>query len=347
MENIEYPKIQPEKITKPLQLLAIWFIGLIFIDGLFILTAIKIENVILEYFLVIASILNVPFFLYLLFKLQTKFRAELQEDSYYSRYLDKSIKSNSNSDLNKRVELRNEMEEQILSIDNKLDGISKKIEMTEIGKDVDEIRDGYEKVLNIISHNLKSSLQGILSGAQLLEHVIQKANAPKEKMIEIIDRIQTNAHINFFTLDNIQFRNNDRISVVDNVQIVKDILYPIIHIYRPIAANRNIRFKLELEKSAIIKCDRNALSTAFYNLIENAVRYSVDSNDIIIQTAIDNNFLKIMIINKSFFGNNKLSQLSPGLGLKTSKQILEKHGGNIEFFMKDDIFKTIIIIPIK
>ncbi len=38
--------------------------------------------------LVIASIINVPLFLMAIFLLQTKFRPELQEDSYYSKYLD-------------------------------------------------------------------------------------------------------------------------------------------------------------------------------------------------------------------------------------------------------------------
>jgi hypothetical protein len=39
--------------------------------------------------LVIATILNVPIFLGAVFLLQTKFRPELQEDSYYSSYLNK------------------------------------------------------------------------------------------------------------------------------------------------------------------------------------------------------------------------------------------------------------------
>jgi hypothetical protein len=38
--------------------------------------------------LVIASIINVPMFLFCLFLLQTKFRPEMQEDTYYSKYLE-------------------------------------------------------------------------------------------------------------------------------------------------------------------------------------------------------------------------------------------------------------------
>ncbi|MCH7423622.1 MULTISPECIES: hypothetical protein [Shewanella] len=80
--------IEAKSITKPIQLLAAWLVGLIFVNGTFLMTAqslISIEW--LAASLVIASIANVPIFLVSLFLLQTKFRAEIQEDHYYSQYL--------------------------------------------------------------------------------------------------------------------------------------------------------------------------------------------------------------------------------------------------------------------
>lgn len=38
--------------------------------------------------LVIASVVNVPLFLICIFLLQTKFRPQMQEDLYYSKYLE-------------------------------------------------------------------------------------------------------------------------------------------------------------------------------------------------------------------------------------------------------------------
>lgn len=82
--------INPERITKPMQLLAAWLIGLIIVDGSFLTAAAKMEAGSWERgALVLAAIVNVPLFLFALFLLQTRFRPELQEDSYYSRYLDK------------------------------------------------------------------------------------------------------------------------------------------------------------------------------------------------------------------------------------------------------------------
>lgn len=81
-------KIQPAAITKPMQLLAAWLVGLLAIDSCFLLSATRfpvgsLESAALTW----AAIVNVPVFLIALFLLQTKFRPELQEDLYYSTYI--------------------------------------------------------------------------------------------------------------------------------------------------------------------------------------------------------------------------------------------------------------------
>jgi len=82
-------RIEPSKVTKPIQLLAAWLVGLVLVNGSFLGTAISITSPEwLRVTLVIASILNVPIFLFCVFLLQTKFRPEMQEDSYYSKYLE-------------------------------------------------------------------------------------------------------------------------------------------------------------------------------------------------------------------------------------------------------------------
>jgi len=65
-------------------------VGLIATNASFLTTAVLMEG---DHWgrnaLIVASIANVPLFLLALFVLQTKFRAELQEDTYYSDYLSK------------------------------------------------------------------------------------------------------------------------------------------------------------------------------------------------------------------------------------------------------------------
>lgn len=83
-------EIVPEKITKPIQLLAAWLIGLIIVDGAFLTAATQLNSPSwASGALIVAAIVNVPLFLTSIFLLlQTKFRPEMQEDVYYSKYLE-------------------------------------------------------------------------------------------------------------------------------------------------------------------------------------------------------------------------------------------------------------------
>lgn len=84
------PEIVPHRITKPIQLLAAWLAGLAIINASF-LTAAGFLHIPtwLPSLLTIAAVVNVPLFIASLFLLQTKFRPEMQEDTYYSQYLER------------------------------------------------------------------------------------------------------------------------------------------------------------------------------------------------------------------------------------------------------------------
>lgn len=111
-------RIEPHKVTKPIQLLAAWLVGLIVTNGIFLSAALNLDASTWERgALVISAIANVPLFLLALFILQTRFRAELQEDTYYSEYLSKKtatvIRIDKNSAQDARLE---ELERQVLRI---------------------------------------------------------------------------------------------------------------------------------------------------------------------------------------------------------------------------------------
>ncbi len=86
--------IKPERITKPIQLLAAWLLGLILINASFLTAASQIHQPgWASGMLLIATVANVPIFLISLFLLQTKFRPEMQEDTFYSKYLERKYNS--------------------------------------------------------------------------------------------------------------------------------------------------------------------------------------------------------------------------------------------------------------
>src|SRR5258707_4174 len=81
-------QIQPHRITKPIQLLAVWMAGLTILVGSLLTGARFLANPQwVPPFLAVSAVALVPVFLGLLFLLQTKFRPQLQEDVYYSEWL--------------------------------------------------------------------------------------------------------------------------------------------------------------------------------------------------------------------------------------------------------------------
>ncbi len=85
---MEKTAIQPTNVTKPIQLLAAWMVGLITVVGMFLHTSVQdglTDN--MRWFLLGASALSVPFFLVSIFLMQTKFRTQMQSDDYYNKSL--------------------------------------------------------------------------------------------------------------------------------------------------------------------------------------------------------------------------------------------------------------------
>src|SRR5690242_3273870 len=82
------PKIEPHKITTPIQLMAVWFAGLVLLEGAFLAGASKITNPPwVAAMLAISAIGFVPLFLIGVFLMQTRFREQLMEDKHYADWL--------------------------------------------------------------------------------------------------------------------------------------------------------------------------------------------------------------------------------------------------------------------
>lgn len=127
-------KIIPEKITRPMQLLAAWLTGLIIVDSSFLIAAAKVESPNwAPGALVIAAIVNVPLFLVCLFLLQTKFRAEMQEDAYYSKYLEQQYTTET-------------LPTETANVENQAKEVVKQI-MKELGPELKERKEPIERII--------------------------------------------------------------------------------------------------------------------------------------------------------------------------------------------------------
>jgi hypothetical protein len=122
--------VKPEKITKPIQLLGAWLAGLFSVNSCFLFAASNMPQGSFESVsLVIAAILNTPLFLLAVFLLQTRFRPELQEDSYYSTYL--------NQKTNEVITVKRS-ETQYIELSNRLNQLENKSSIVYEGENPDK-----------------------------------------------------------------------------------------------------------------------------------------------------------------------------------------------------------------
>lgn len=173
--------IKPEKITKPIQLLAVWLIGLILIESS-LLTAAGVINEPgwLPVFFGISAVSIIPVFLILIFLLQTKYRPQIQEDEYYSKYLDKNTMQfvDVSKKPNLPIELiRKEMYQIVKETQNNLINIKSSVDKGE----------SKERLESLISNSDSkiSELEKIVKYASINLHINKTINSYREIIAEV------------------------------------------------------------------------------------------------------------------------------------------------------------------
>lgn len=142
---------EPSRVTKPIQLLAAWLAGLILVNGSFLGAASAIQQPSwVPGFLVVASIVNVPLFLIFLFFLQTKFRPEMQEDTFYAKYLERKSLETQKTEYVKIEQNYNKFGRIELSETSYVGDIGK---IDDFGIEINDLIDDYEQIVHSLISN--------------------------------------------------------------------------------------------------------------------------------------------------------------------------------------------------
>jgi two-component system phosphate regulon sensor histidine kinase PhoR len=124
-------------------------------------------------------------------------------------------------------------------------------------------------------------------------------------------------------------------------------LKEIVSVIQDQVRHKDFVIQLEIEKPMpVIKADRESITQAITNLIDNAVKYSGEAKNIIVRAFVEDQYLNITVedfgigikkeeIDKVFErfyrGGDELTRTvkGSGLGLTLVKQIVEAHHGEI------------------
>jgi hypothetical protein len=215
-------RIRPEKITKPIQLLAVWLIGLIAIEtSLLAASATITKPEWLPVFFGISAVAIIPLFLFLIFLLQTKYRPQIQEDEYYSKYLDKNTMQFIQIDKNNNP--RNELIKQ--ETKKLIEETKKSINTIKESVDKDEKKETIENII-ISSDNKIKNIERIIKYAT---HNLW-INNTLDNFSLIVEKIKEIGFNSFKEFGNEKIPQNFHVSFTNTVNpiIIKEILIDLI-----------------------------------------------------------------------------------------------------------------------
>ena len=232
-------------------------------------------------------------------------------------------------------------------------------------QEFDEIKSNF---ISVVAHQLRTPLSGIKWTLNMLlngdlgalnndqKTFLMKSYESNNRMITLIndmldtDRIQSGKMHYGFRYINI-------VDLLDNV------LFEI----SPEAIKRNIsiEFKRKLENLPQVYVDPETMRAALQNLLENAIKYTIESGKIVLDVEQVGDMLQISIndtgigipedqkkkiFERFFRGRNAVKRETDGsgLGLYIAKTIVEKHGGTICFESEENKGTTFYFtVPIK
>jgi len=232
-----------------------------------------------------------------------------------------------------------------------LDSIQKVIEKKE--------KDAWLNLMKVISHELMNSITPIRSLTQNLNELIQRPALSKEDMEDIRQSINTIIHRS----DHLQhfvesYRKLAMLPSPDKQYTeLKDLIEGTLLLLQPLFKNDNIRITNAIDSNRRLFVDRLQLEQVVINLLTNSIYAVKDKADkhITITSEYRNNRVFIIISDN---GNGIAKEIEDkiflpffttrkdgaGIGLTLSKNIIEAHGGYLNYQLEKDNTKFVICL---
>ncbi|MCX8042241.1 MAG: HAMP domain-containing histidine kinase [Thermodesulfobacteriaceae bacterium] len=224
--------------------------------------------------------------------------------------------------------------------------------------DEEATKRAYQLALSYLSHELKTPLtvaKGYIENLESKLKMDHHFNIEFEKVKESLERLDKLIKRIFSALEYLVKDITPRKEEFKLQEIIDEVIFWL----TPLCEEKGIKIKtLWCDGDLKIKGDKELLMQAFFNLLENAVKYSPPGEEVILKAMLKNN--QTFIISIRDFGPGVEEEDLPflglpffktkesegmGLGLFIAKRIIENHKGKMKFRLPGLGFEVEIEIP--
>ena len=256
------------------------------------------------------------------------------------------------------IELPDELEE----IKNRMNHLKRESEKNEkLAKENEEKKD---ELIVYLAHDIKTPLTSMIGYLSILDEIDDMPKKKQKNYISIaLDKSYRLEDLINELFDVARF-NSEKIVLEKEELNLNLMLEQIIDDFYPTLRELNKSIKLNYNEPISINGDPDKLSRVFNNLIKNAISYSKEESEIVINLKKDNNNAIVEVINKGKqISKEKLSKIfekfyrldsartsrtgGSGLGLAIAKDIVELHNGTIIAESNEEETTFRVTLPLK
>ena len=256
------------------------------------------------------------------------------------------------------IELPDELEE----IQKRMNHLKRESEKNEkLAKENEEKKD---ELIVYLAHDIKTPLTSMIGYLSILDEIDDMPKKKQKNYISIaLDKSYRLEDLINELFDVARF-NSEKIVLEKEELNLNLMLEQIIDDFYPTLREVNKSIKLNYDEPISINGDPDKLSRVFNNLIKNAISYSKEESEIVINLKKDNNNAIVEVINKGKqISKEKLSKIfekfyrldsartsrtgGSGLGLAIAKDIVELHNGTIIAESNEEETTFRVTLPLK
>lgn len=204
-----------------------------------------------------------------------------------------------------------------------------------------------DKILSIISHDLKNPFTVLLGYLDMMLNDLDKYS--KERIREILILLENSAKSGYAILENLsEWSRVHTGAILFNPELIdlKKIIDDNVSIFNTYAQSKRIKLCSDLRRAKVIVADSHMISTVIRNLIENAIKFTSESGEVVITSDEKDDADTIIIkdtgvgipadrigdlfrIDVKYSTHGTSYEKGTGLGLILCKEFVVRHGGSI------------------